>query len=506
MKKRRLQQSDVVWASLAAILVLLQFWWLPGEKGTTSDSYSTTLDGKLGFYRTLSQLFPQVVRDQSRICPTTPSTFLMIAPDRYPTEQEEEQIYQFVYGGGNLLVAPNLSISSMKLPRLGVDFQSRFIVTTGTVSTPTGNTTPAADASSTPESETAPSDSTDQQPSTDTESTTESETPTSPNAVSGEEESSSTEDVPPGSITSSDEPSADTADPAKTAPNTPPPSDRGRIKEIEATSDLVSGPITWRTRSTMTPPVGYHWTPIVRINTTSIPTTTANESGDVEVAMWKIGAGTVMASSSPDIFSNRSQLYDDSRRLSVRLVEKLHTSAATEFEGKPKSIVLCEFLNASNSYRNTGVLFSPALRNGSLQLVLLAILAGWIGFHRFGPAVVNEVTQRRSLTESAIAVGNLQFRQQDGGAAIRSQLDYLRSQLRRRYGPNVRLEQPEALSSRTGLPAEEIAMKLKEAEQLAASLKVPSAQAAAMIRWLSELHARLSRTRSLATKPDQQKN
>ena len=61
-KKRRLLQSDTFWGLAAALLVLLQFWWLPGEDGSAADSYSTTVDGKLGLYRTLSQLFPQVTR------------------------------------------------------------------------------------------------------------------------------------------------------------------------------------------------------------------------------------------------------------------------------------------------------------------------------------------------------------------------------------------------------------------------------------------------------------
>jgi hypothetical protein len=68
-KKRRLLQSDTFWGLAAALLVLLQFWWLPGEDGSAADSYSTTVDGKLGLYRTLSQLFPDVTRESVKVAP-----------------------------------------------------------------------------------------------------------------------------------------------------------------------------------------------------------------------------------------------------------------------------------------------------------------------------------------------------------------------------------------------------------------------------------------------------
>ena len=60
-KKRRLQRSDRIWAGAALLLVLLQFWWLPGEDGSAADSYSTTVDGKLALYRLASRLFPRVL-------------------------------------------------------------------------------------------------------------------------------------------------------------------------------------------------------------------------------------------------------------------------------------------------------------------------------------------------------------------------------------------------------------------------------------------------------------
>ena len=90
-KKSRLLQSDIFWGMGAALLVLLQFWWLPGEDGSAADSYSTTVDGKLGLYRTLSQLFPRVDRDALNVVPRDSATLILVAPDRYPNEKEQQE-------------------------------------------------------------------------------------------------------------------------------------------------------------------------------------------------------------------------------------------------------------------------------------------------------------------------------------------------------------------------------------------------------------------------------
>ncbi len=105
-KKRRLLQSDLLWAGAALLLIIMQFWWLPGEDGSAGDSYSNTIDGKLGLYRTLTQLSGKVERDVTRVVPQDSSaTMLLISPDRYPTDAEQQELYSFVASGGNLLFA-----------------------------------------------------------------------------------------------------------------------------------------------------------------------------------------------------------------------------------------------------------------------------------------------------------------------------------------------------------------------------------------------------------------
>jgi len=75
---------------------------------------------------------------------------------------------------------------------------------------------------------------------------------------------------------------------------------------------------------------------------------------------------------------------------------------------------------------------------------------------------------------------------------IRGYLEYIRSQLRRRYGSLVRLDQPEALASRAGMDVEEVRTRLAEAQSLAESVSLSPEKTAASIRWLALFQQRLS--------------
>lgn len=436
-KKRRLLQSDTLWGLTAGLLVLLQFWWLPGEDGSASDSYSTTVDGRLGLYRTLSQLFPRVTRDAVSVVPAQPTaTLLIIGPDRYPSESEQKQLYEFVYNGGSLLFAPNWltgmssllsAADSVQLPYLGIE------LTAG------------------------------RQPTEEANQTVSPVTPVAP--------------VTPG---------------APGAPVTPGDGDDSTgffVKgfPVRATSPLVSGTVRYQSSASLKLPERF-----------DVDVLATSDGGAIEAASWQIGSGRVVVSTSADLFSNRSLLNRESRLFAVRLVEHCLTPVNESTSGtndrglnQAEEIVICEYFNASDSYRNTGILFSPMLRSGTLQLLLLAVLGVWMAFYRFGPPQEVTTSQRRSLTESAEAAGNLQYRLRDGGAVVRSYLEYLTNVLRRRYGSSVRLDQPERIAARTGLDPEDVRRRLDEANTLATKGSVSAVQAAGTVRWLSSLLMKL---------------
>ncbi|MEZ6063728.1 MAG: hypothetical protein R3C19_25545 [Planctomycetaceae bacterium] len=252
-----------------------------------------------------------------------------------------------------------------------------------------------------------------------------------------------------------------------------------RVSEIESSSTLVQGSVPWRTRATMTTPPS------------RATTLVQGPSGEVQAASWKYGNGLVVVSASPDVFSNRAMLDETQAELAVRLVEYAHADHAGNNRGGA-TIVVSEFLNSTDSYRGTAVLMSPGLRSGTLQLILIAMLAGWYGFHRFGPPVKTQNLQRRSLTDSAIAVGNLQFRSTGSAESVRCYTEYLKSVLRRLFGGTVRLEDFTAVAHRTGLSPEEVQQRVTTAEDLGANRHTNPARAAAAIRGLADLHARLT--------------
>ena len=128
---------------------------------------------------------------------------------------------------------------------------------------------------------------------------------------------------------------------------------------------------------------------------------------------------------------------------------------------------------------------------GNRPLLLVAVLAIWLAFHRFGPTISAETAPRRSLTESAEAIGNLQVRLADGGPLVGSYLAYLQGLLRKRFGAQVRLDDPVALARRTGLEEHVIREELRRATELTTQPRTSVSTAAAMVRWLCRLQNRL---------------
>jgi hypothetical protein len=486
-KKRRLLQPDTFWGLAAALLVLLQFWWLPGEDGSAADSYSNTVDGKLGLYRTLTELFPSVERDALHVVPEESATLILVAPDRYPSPDEQLALYQFVYEGGNLLFAPNwlstrfengeFTDPEIKIPTLGIHlkYRPRFFAR-AKKGVPVTPATPATTASETSDTST-PAPSGTEEKDTNTDPTVERSIPTG-------DVGSSTDSTPVSAKDSSGSlPGSPNATPPMVAPAAGPAVDDEDFvgHEISATSDLVSGTVNFLSTATLELPS--------HLTTETLLT---SASGQAEAATWTIGYGRVLVCSSADLFSNRSLLYQDSRRLAVRLVEHCATNPVSEYAETHSSIVISEYFNATDAFQNTGILFSPSLRIGTLQLLLVAVLGIWMAFHRFGPATEVTNTQRRTLTESAQAVGNLQYRLRDGGVVVRGYLEYMSSHLRRRYGSQLRMDQADQIAGRAGMDPEEVRRNLAEAQQMAVSTQLSSARAAASIRWLAKLQQRLS--------------
>jgi hypothetical protein len=415
MKKMRSLQADSVWAAGVALLILLQFWWLPGSPGSTVDSYSNGTDGKLGLYRALGRLFPRVEREKERPVPDSSCTLLIIGPDRSPTIAEQRQLAEFVKSGGTLLFAPSMTEPAVELPELAISLDAL---------------NPQEDFG-------------------DASSAQPSGSPPSPGASLVAKSLSSAREVSCASLFSED-----------------------------STKLIVASRLKY---------VPYNGRGL------------ASSGGMQLAASWELGYGRMIACTTPDFFSNRSLLSESGGRFAVRLAAlgALQPTALQQqgFATFDKSrIVISEYFNATDAMLGAGVLFSSGLRIGTLQLILTAALALWLGFHRFGPARLDLRLQRRSLTDTARAVGNLQYRSGDGGALVSARLDYLRGQLRRRYGSSVSLQNRASLVRISGLPFEEVSARLDLAERQSGQSRLPVTDAAVTIRWLGQLQQALSGT------------
>ncbi|HCP12686.1 MAG TPA: hypothetical protein DIT89_10160 [Planctomycetaceae bacterium] len=440
-KKRSLRRSDRFWAGLALLLVLLQFWWLPGEDGSAADSWSVTVDGKLALYRLMSELFPRVEREATKMLPDENCVLLVLGPDVYPTTQQRQELAAWVRGGGCLVFAPNLSQPQVSIPELGIELEQ---LVGGTAEGPSVETLVQSAGGLTPGSQTPAG---------------QSPPPTTPGAV------------PVGAAGESEEPAE--------VPEVV-------LQQLSAKSEFSND-------------TAELWTAAVVGSSSqeqSQPLVTAGGAG-VLVREVLSGSGRVLVCATPDLFSNRTLLEKSAVRLVVRLLERAqeHQPVGAQEFWRPtfnsERIVLSEYFNAADSYRSTGILLSPAMRIGTLQLLLVAVLAIWLAFHRFGPTISAETAPRRSLTESAEAIGNLQVRLADGGPLVGSYLAYLQGLLRKRFGAQVRLDDPVALARRTGLEEHVIREELRRATELTTQPRTSVSTAAAMVRWLCRLQNRL---------------
>jgi len=494
--QRRLQRSDKAWLTTACLVVLLQFWWLPGDRGTSADSFSTSIEGSRGLFQTLSalseqNLLPLVRRETDRLIPERPCTLLLLGPERYPNEAETAELRRFVAAGGCLVFASNWA--NPEFDGGPLQFRTSSVWTDTTTASPVPPTPPAipSETSESPEvidAEPATAEAANvDPPATEMEnSPAQMESaeadeadpdveplPTSPanglGPVPGKKQNGEVDLLPesPGLLPT-------------TEPTEPLDDFTDDVEPYNSSSDspLVEGQLPWRTTASLDT---YPSTADVLVRA---------GDGQTQLASWPLGRGTVVVSASAHPFSNRSMLFARQAEFAVRLVE--YGVENTHSVDDVHEIVVCEYLNGAGTYTGPELLISPALRIGTLQLILVGVLLAWFGFHRFGPVIQDRESERRSLAESATAVGNLQFQTNDGAASVRSYLEWLRSEARRRFGHDRALDDIPVLARHTGLPEDQLADAISTACRRAETPRVSQPDAAASIRNLAMIHHRLS--------------
>lgn len=153
-------------------------------------------------------------------------------------------------------------------------------------------------------------------------------------------------------------------------------------------------------------------------------------SNEVSVVLWlddrpqviwqPVGDGAIVVASSDYVFSNASLARDENGLLAFRILELASPTGPVYFD---------EQMNQAGAPKVVGILFEEPFRKLTLQLLLLAVLLGWMASVRFGPRAEDGAPARRSLVEHAEALGSLHFRAGSGGRLVGAYLEFFRRDL-----------------------------------------------------------------------------
>jgi hypothetical protein len=131
------------------------------------------------------------------------------------------------------------------------------------------------------------------------------------------------------------------------------------------------------------------------------------------------------------------------------------------------------------------------MRPITLQLLVIVLLFGWLGFRTFGPVVTESTTEHRSITEHAAALGNLHWKSSTGGRALHWYLSYFRNELRLHYAGGATASEARVLARRAGADEQATAKLLDDAQQLMAQPRASAKSVAAVLRELAVIKRKL---------------
>ncbi len=375
------QRSRIaLWLTAVAFVIVLQFWWIPGQTYRASDSYSTMSDGKLGLFRVLERLFPEVTREADSLIPKGTQTMILVDPPTDLDSSTRFELNKFVSHGGTLVFAPGIESDIGPYNEFGFDLMLH---------------------------------------------------------------------------------------------------DSNIRSKVSVTGPIVEGTRTWESnRKIKTRPYFSH---------TDLLTDT---EGGVHATAIELGRGTVVACSGPEAFSNKAMLDPERAETAVRLIEYAH-SLNTKSNRNTAGIVICERMNDARTGDVWGILLGPALRHGSLQIVIIGLLVAWLGYEQFGPHRKRGKAGRKSLTDSAEALGNLQFRTKNGAQIVERYFEYVAMNARRSSGQLANLHSLDWLAARTGLPIEEVKTQMARIGNVLKSGSETPSNVSSIIRWLAIVQQRL---------------
>jgi hypothetical protein len=204
--------------------------------------------------------------------------------------------------------------------------------------------------------------------------------------------------------------------------------------------------------------------------------------GRVQAVRRRTGAGSATFVASDFVFQNEAMFDPKLRQVASKLFELCRPYGRIYFD---------ESLSSSGTPRVLGILFSPMFRPISLQLLLIAVVFGWWGSMRFGPAILPKSTDRRAIVEHAQALGNMHFQVGTTSHALRSYFEYFRGVAQ---VPGGRIDKVAGvLAARSGIEQSEVERLLNETQKAIQAPNLASGTAATLIQQLANLRDRTMR-------------
>ena len=130
MLRRLRSHIEWLWMGALVLLLSLHFWFPEIGSGRAGDTYSTTADGKMAFYRLTNWQTGFAIRNLEPLDVQTGflsygETLCILGPARYPTASEWDRLVDWVAGGGMLVVAASHADPKLAIERLGLSVRAR---------------------------------------------------------------------------------------------------------------------------------------------------------------------------------------------------------------------------------------------------------------------------------------------------------------------------------------------------------------------------------------------
>ncbi|MDB4614373.1 DUF4350 domain-containing protein [bacterium] len=436
-------KAEVGWLTGLAVIVLLSFYWVPGDRNTADDTFSAATNGKKAIYRASGRLLPQTVRRSvdELVPPADTDTLVMLGPARYPDGNEWKALYEWIGLGHTLVFAARFDDPAVRpIPRMGFEIVPFEIDKMKGRKKKTNAPPPVIVQDTTPETDSV-------------------EDETSADQIQQAEANPATNTPQNVPVVSSDDDDTD--------------------DERVASGPLVEGAVSWRSRGRILPTDGYRSTTLLSCD------------GEPCVVVRHIGSGKLVVVSSDYVFSNRALLENSrNQQTAWRVLNAEAIDGPVYFD---------ETMNESGTPQTFGLLFNARMRPFTLQLLLATVLFGWWGSRRFGPIARHQDATRRDIREHAVALGQLHYNVKAGGQALKNTYDRFKADMRL---TSIAAESHAAvLAARSGMTEDAVADVLNRVSfGMNYHGRLPNSEAAGLIKSIAEIRERIRKRTSDKTK------